>query len=202
MNELPEGFAPDQVAVVTGAAGGIGLAAAMRFAAMGMKVVLADLPGGAVDRAGASVAAKAARGTHVTFVARDVSKEGDLISLRDRTGERGGAVSALMKRHSRSTWPNRRHATEADAKQRFIGRKAARLGVRETFDQMRVRVSQARKALGAAVGDRDQGLDLVGRSHLKSFTWTRRVRSSGIRVQYMRSVCEHHPRVWIRRAYT
>jgi NAD(P)-dependent dehydrogenase (short-subunit alcohol dehydrogenase family) len=38
-------LAPSHVAVVTGAASGIGLAAARRFAAMGLSVALADLPG-------------------------------------------------------------------------------------------------------------------------------------------------------------
>ena len=44
-------FAPGSVAVVTGAASGIGLAASLRFAALGMRVVLADLPGERLDAA-------------------------------------------------------------------------------------------------------------------------------------------------------
>jgi NAD(P)-dependent dehydrogenase (short-subunit alcohol dehydrogenase family) len=36
-------FSPDAVAVVTGGASGIGLAAAVRFARMGLRVCIADL---------------------------------------------------------------------------------------------------------------------------------------------------------------
>ncbi len=36
-------MSPNHVAVITGGASGIGLAAAMRFAALGMKVCIADL---------------------------------------------------------------------------------------------------------------------------------------------------------------
>ena len=36
-------ISPNHVAVITGGASGIGLAAAMRFAALGMKVCIADL---------------------------------------------------------------------------------------------------------------------------------------------------------------
>ena len=42
-------FDPGRVAVITGAASGIGLAAAQRFAALGMKVCLADLNAEALD---------------------------------------------------------------------------------------------------------------------------------------------------------
>ncbi|RWD98223.1 MAG: SDR family NAD(P)-dependent oxidoreductase, partial [Mesorhizobium sp.] len=38
-------FASGNVAVITGGASGIGLAAAKRFAAMGMKTVIADIGG-------------------------------------------------------------------------------------------------------------------------------------------------------------
>ncbi len=97
MKELPQAFGPEQVAVVTGAASGIGLAAAERFAAMGMKVVLADLESEALGRAAETVAAKAKGGAaHVLAVPTDVSKEADLAALRERVSGRFGAVAVLM----------------------------------------------------------------------------------------------------------
>ena len=48
-----------RVAVVTGAASGIGLALAERFAAEGMKIVMADIEAAALDSASAAVRAKA-----------------------------------------------------------------------------------------------------------------------------------------------
>ena len=63
----------DRVAVITGGAGGIGLATARRFVSEGAKVVIADLPG-----AGGEEAAKEVDGT---FVATDVTDEEQVKAL-------------------------------------------------------------------------------------------------------------------------
>jgi len=97
MNEataLPSVFAPGNVAVVTGAASGIGLAAARRFAGLGMTLVMADLGGPALDRAAAEVAALAQ--SDVLAAATDVSQLGQLERLRSEVEQRFGSVSVLM----------------------------------------------------------------------------------------------------------
>lgn len=85
-----------RVAVITGAAGGIGLATARRLASAGMKVVLADLGGASLDAAGKAVAEAAGGPDKVIAVACDVSKPGDLKALADTAYVRFGEVSFLM----------------------------------------------------------------------------------------------------------
>jgi glucose 1-dehydrogenase len=77
-----------KVAIVTGAAHGIGLACARRFAADGAAVALADF-----DAAAGEAAAAALRegGAKAIFVATDVTKREALANLVERTvGELGG----------------------------------------------------------------------------------------------------------------
>lgn len=94
---MPSAFDSGNTAVITGAASGIGLAAARSFAAMGLRVVLSDRPGEALERATTQVAAAAPRGAaDVLGVAADVSRREQVQALRERTLDRFGAVSVLM----------------------------------------------------------------------------------------------------------
>ena len=84
---LTEGHA----AVITGGASGIGLAAAKRFAALGMKICLADLSEEALDRAG-----KQLSGATVVTVPTDVGRLEDVQRLKDRAYDAFGEVAVLM----------------------------------------------------------------------------------------------------------
>jgi NAD(P)-dependent dehydrogenase (short-subunit alcohol dehydrogenase family) len=81
-----------RVAVVTGAASGIGLALAERFAAEGMSVALADVERTTLER---QVARLAGDGARVLGVPCDVADPAQVAELRDRTLEAFGAVHVL-----------------------------------------------------------------------------------------------------------
>lgn len=83
---------PGQVAVVTGAASGIGLAMACRFAAEGLKVVLADVEEGALRGAAGELAAE---GAEVLARVVDVSERDSVLSLADAAYDAFGAVHVL-----------------------------------------------------------------------------------------------------------
>lgn len=88
---------PGRTAVITGAASGIGLAAATRLAALGMNVCLADLPGEALDRAAAEVARDAGSGdASVRAVPTDVSRLEEVRRLKDTAYRAFGEVALLM----------------------------------------------------------------------------------------------------------
>ena len=90
-------IAPGRVAVITGGASGIGLAAARKFAAAGMKIVLADLKGPALDQAAETVASAAKGGkADVRAVATDVSVMEDVQRLKQIAYQSFGEVAVLM----------------------------------------------------------------------------------------------------------
>lgn len=88
-------IAPGRVAVVTGAASGIGLAAARRFHALGMKVAIADLDEGDLARAAAEIGGGAGKAAVMT-VATDVSRKEDVERLKTKVYGAFGEVAVLM----------------------------------------------------------------------------------------------------------
>lgn len=82
----------DKVAVVTGAASGIGLALAHRFARAGMKIVLADIELAALESAARAVGAA---GVETLAVRTDVAQAADVEALAQRTIDAFGAVHVL-----------------------------------------------------------------------------------------------------------
>jgi NAD(P)-dependent dehydrogenase (short-subunit alcohol dehydrogenase family) len=91
-------IAPGRVAVVTGAASGIGLGLAERFAAEGMSVVMADVEEPALAKAAAGVAARIATAggdAAVLPVVTDVADRAAVDALRDAALSAFGAVHVV-----------------------------------------------------------------------------------------------------------
>src|SRR5262250_2294337 len=102
----------DRIAVVTGAASGIGFALAERFAAEGMKIVMADIEGTALATAEAALRRKASA---VLAVEVDVARPEDVERLANETyaafgaahvvcNNAGVAVIGAAHEHSLADW--------------------------------------------------------------------------------------------------
>lgn len=87
----------DSVAVITGGASGIGLAAATRLARLGLRVCIADLGSDRLKAAADTVAAVAPAGVaHVMTMATDVSDVAQVRALQEAVTSRFGGTDILM----------------------------------------------------------------------------------------------------------
>ncbi|MEX2031351.1 MAG: SDR family NAD(P)-dependent oxidoreductase, partial [Dehalococcoidia bacterium] len=82
-----------KVALVTGAAGGIGRAASIRFAQEGAKVALVDLPGTPMD---VTADAVRAAGGEALILEADVTKAADVRRYAEQAEQRLGGVHAFF----------------------------------------------------------------------------------------------------------
>ncbi len=88
---------PDSVAVITGGAAGIGLAAATRFARLGLRLCIVDLDQDRLSRAAEVLSAAAPGGAEsVMTVAADVSRVDDVRRLEASVRKRFGGTDILM----------------------------------------------------------------------------------------------------------
>ncbi len=90
-------FAKDSVAVITGGAAGIGLAAAVRFAHLGLRVCIADLGEDRLAQGADVIAAAAPEGASgVMTMQADVSRVEEVQQLEQAVRERFGGTDVLM----------------------------------------------------------------------------------------------------------
>ncbi|WP_291852682.1 SDR family NAD(P)-dependent oxidoreductase [Bradyrhizobium sp.] len=90
-------MSPNHVAVITGGASGIGLAAAMRFASLGMRVCIADLGAERLAAAAERLATAAQGGAaDIMTAAIDVSRFDDVAKLEASVQQRFGGTDILM----------------------------------------------------------------------------------------------------------
>ncbi len=111
---------PGSVAVVTGGASGIGLAAAGRFAAMGLQVCIADLGEKRLSESAALLAKLAPGGERaILAVEADVSSPAEVTRLEEAVQLRFGGTDLLM--NNAGVQPGSKMFGPADAWQRVLG---------------------------------------------------------------------------------
>jgi NAD(P)-dependent dehydrogenase (short-subunit alcohol dehydrogenase family) len=127
-----------KVVIVTGAAGGIGLAAVERFAMEGANVVAVDLPGSALDQA---VAKAESAGAGCIAVPADVTKSDQVQGYVKAAVDRFGGVDALFNNAGIEGWvgPSTEYPEEMFDKVLAVNVKGVWLGMKYAVPEMRKR---------------------------------------------------------------
>ncbi len=145
-----------KVAIVTGAASGIGRASAMLFAEEGAKVVVADID---AQRGEETVATIAAQGHEAVFAQADVAKEADVARMVEDTAARWGRIDVLFNNAGVVLVKPLEEMTEAEwDRVMSINVKAAFLAIKHVVPHMR------RSGGGAILNTGSIG-SLVGQLH-------------------------------------
>jgi NAD(P)-dependent dehydrogenase (short-subunit alcohol dehydrogenase family) len=152
----------DQVAVVTGAASGIGRAAALAFAQSGVKVVLADI---SVD-AGESVAAEIKKQTGVltSFVKCDVSKSAEVERMVRHAVEHFGRIDYAFN----NAGTEGMQATTAECSEENFDRTVA-IDLKGTWLCMKYEIPQMLKQGGGAIVNSSSIAGLVGFPNIPAY---------------------------------
>ncbi len=87
-------FTPGKLAVITGAADGIGRAAAERYASFGMDVLMTDIRRSPLEEAADAIVARP--GQHIETQVVDVARFDEVVALKDRAYRDFGRVDVLM----------------------------------------------------------------------------------------------------------
>lgn len=101
----------EKIAVVTGAAAGIGLAISRVFAREGAQVYLTDIDGEGAERAAEAIKAE---GFQATAMAVDVSKGQDVTALYRSIEQGPGRIDALVNNAGLNVREDFRHLSDAD----------------------------------------------------------------------------------------
>jgi NAD(P)-dependent dehydrogenase (short-subunit alcohol dehydrogenase family) len=113
-------LSPNNVAVITGGASGIGLAAAMRFARLGLRICIADIGEDRLSGAAAALSGAAPEGAaSVMTSVTDVSKRDDVVRLESAVRERFGGADVLM--NNAGVQPGSKMFGPAENWQRVLG---------------------------------------------------------------------------------
>lgn len=114
-----QAMSPNNVAVVTGGASGIGLAAAMRFAKAGMKVCIADIATERLKEAEAKLVSAAGGAANIMAATTDVSRIEEMAALESAVQKRFGGTDILM--NNAGIQPGSQMFGPADNWQRILG---------------------------------------------------------------------------------
>ncbi|MTD54958.1 SDR family NAD(P)-dependent oxidoreductase [Amycolatopsis pithecellobii] len=174
------GILEGKIAVVTGAASGIGLAAAARLAAEGASVFLTGRRKAELDAAAASI------GPSATAVPGDIAEPADLDRLYDMVRARGQGLDVLFANAGVGSFAPLEQATEEQYEQTFgINVRGTWMTVQKALPLFNEGGSVILNAsIRAADGWENFGLYSASKAAIRSLarTWANELKGRGIRV--------------------